>query len=134
MPPPPGYFGKAFAFYEPGGGGEPGAGPRFILSDPTDGRWKDGDRYAFMSIALFSVADRASGSSNGSRAMFYPEPDSNRLFFTFYEPKSKRVYCFEGDPQQAASIVPIPLGDTKGDQNLRAQIVKVILLNLRLKT
>jgi len=124
MPPPPDNFRGTFAYFEPGD--RPGREARFVVTDPTDKRWSGEDRYEFLSIALFDASESSHEVTPGTNIVFYPDPISNRLFFTFYEPTSKRIYCFEGDPQRAASLVPTPIGDSKGEQNIRMQIVEVI--------
>ncbi len=124
IPPPPGNFRGAFAYFEPGD--RPEREARFVLTDPTDKRWSEEDRYEFLAIAHFGISERSREVTAGTSIVFYPDPISNRLFFTFYEPTSKRIYCFEGDPQRAASLVPTPIGDSKGEQNIRMQIVEVI--------
>ena len=48
------------------------------------------------------------------------------VFFTFYEPKSKRTYCFEGDPHKAAAFVPMPTGAKGADHDMRMQVVELI--------
>jgi hypothetical protein len=128
MPPPPGKFGGTFAYFEPDAGGS-GSGSRFIVTDPTDKRWNEGDRYEFLSVALFRIPDGSREAAVGTSIMFYPDPTSNRLFFTFYEPTSRRIYCFEGDPQRAALLVPTPIGDSKAEQNLRMQVVEVMTIH-----
>ena len=124
MPPPPDNFRGTFAYFEPSD--RPGREARVIVTDPTDKRWSEEDRYEFFSIAHFGTSESSREVTGGTNIVFYPDPVSNRLFFTFYEPTSKRIYCFEGDPQRAASLVPTPIGDSKGEQNIRMQIVEVI--------
>jgi hypothetical protein len=124
LPPPPGDFGKSFAYFEPGGNGR---GSRFVVADPSESRWRDRDRYSFLEMGLFMSAAAADGATPGRSATFYNGAGTRRLFFTVYEPQSKRTYCFEGNVQEAASMVPIPIGSAKGDdQNIRAQIVEIL--------
>jgi hypothetical protein len=122
--PPPPEFRKAFAFFDPGDG----KGGRFVIADVTESRWKDNDRYDFLKVALFRVPE---GGAEGVKVVrsvaFYPDPASKRLFMTVYEASSKRMYCFEGDRQEAALLVPAPIGSPKGGVDIRAQVADLLL-------
>ena len=121
--PPPPEFRTAFAFFEPGDGE---GNSRLLLVDAKDRRWKDGDRYEFLKAALFRPPKRSGDLEIRQAIAFYPQPGSRRLFATVYEPESHRIYCFEGDPQAVALLVPIPIGDAKRGFDIRAQVAELL--------
>jgi hypothetical protein len=125
-PPPPTNFGEAFAYFDPGDRQSGSGSPLLILPDARDGRWREDARYEFLRTALFRPPQENGEGSIGINMDFYSL--SGRLFFTVYEPQSKRIYCFEGSPQKAAGFVAAPAGPNGRDQDLRMQLGELLKL------
>jgi hypothetical protein len=129
-PPPPGGGGTVFAYLEPGG---PGNRSRLFVTDTSDQRWRDTDRYAFLSSAAFRIRDLPSDVDVDRSIAIYPDPDSGRIFCTFYDGKSHRMYCYEGKPREIASLVPFSMGDSKDELNAHTQVTRIFILWLGAK-
>jgi hypothetical protein len=121
QPPPPGNFSAAFAFFDPNGEGK----PRLVISDPKDGRWNGWERYNFLRNALFAAPPERPGINAETSLNFYRAAGSGILFFTAFDPKSKRTYCFEGKQEVAAAFVPA-LFPASGDRDARMQVTEII--------
>jgi hypothetical protein len=100
-PPPPG-LGGAFAYFEPG---KEGKGPRLIVLDPKDERWKDPSRYNYLREANLVLPFEGDRAHSRGKVTLYQDPTSKRMFAAFYDPSSKRFYFFEGE--KAISALPI---------------------------
>jgi hypothetical protein len=127
-PPPPGNLGGGFAFFEGPDGKTPNSKPRLVLTDARDKRWSDDDRYEFLASAVFEVPPDGGDLSTGFLLSLYPGDADNRVFLTYYEPKTKRIYCFEGDTEKIASIIPASLASKDGDEDIRTQVTQIWIL------
>jgi hypothetical protein len=119
---PPPELRTAFAFFEPGDG----KGGRFVVTNAADRRWAENDRYDFLRLVSFMAPESSKEVKVARNVAFYPDAKSNRLFMTVYDPGSKRIYCMEGDRQQAALLVPLPNGNSTRGMDIRAQVAEVL--------
>jgi hypothetical protein len=135
-PPPPGKFGGAFAYFDPGEGPRgrgptSDAGPRLVITNAADARWKENDRYELLQVATFLKSQRPTTESVTSDLSVYAVAGSTRPFVVTYDARSKRTYCLEGTPQLVASLVPLPTGDPNKSLNLRAQVAELLIRRQR---
>ena len=59
---------------------------------------------------------------------FYSELSSDWIFYTVFDSRSGRVYCFEErvHENRRTSLLPVPIPSEKGFTHIRMQVVEVI--------
>jgi hypothetical protein len=119
-PPPTDNFRSAFAFFDPGEGNK----FNLVITDARDRKWNGWDRYNFLRNVLPFTPQERQGVVTETSLNFYREPNSGILFFTAYDSKSKRTYCFQGDARSVHPFVPDPF-PSNGDRDVRVQLTEI---------
>jgi hypothetical protein len=125
QPPLPPEFKGAFAYFEPGG--PSGRHSAFVVTDSRDGRWSSPDRYTFLRAAVFPPRSDPAVLRVVSEETFYPDLVHDLMYYTIFDQKSGRIYCFEErlDGNRRTSLIPLPITTEKGGTNIRMQVVEV---------
>lgn len=126
QPPIPPQFNGAFGYLDPGGPGKPGR--VFRVTDAKDARWSSADRYGFLRTAVFPDHSKEENFTLANEEVFYPNVASGLAFYTVYDAKSGRTYCFEEalESDHKFAFVALPHMSEKGTSDIRMQVVEVL--------
>lgn len=101
---PPHPFQKAFASLS---FGSEGGAPMLVFFYPNEKGWERQDRYRFLQkVKLIPPYEEI--QKHTRKVRFYQDQETNRIFCSYFDPKSQRFYLFEGDEIDIFRMLPLP--------------------------
>lgn len=101
-PPPP--FQRAFGYFSFGPEGEPS---RLLFFHPRDEGWRRQDRYRFLQKVMLILPHKEIQRQT-RKVRFYQDQETERIFCSYFDPRTQRFYLFEGDRIDIYNMLPLP--------------------------